>query len=199
MGTGIGSMGVLTDEHMVLLQKGPNRVSPFFIPSMLPNMAAAQISRIFGARGYNSTTVTACAAGTQAIGEGLEVIRRGDADVMLVGGSDASICALGLAGFCACRALSTRNDDPACEPAFDAKRRVVPAKAPPYWLSSRWSRRWQEDVTSTRACGFGVTSDAYHGSTRPEEEGGPSDSGRSEERRRKPKGGLYQRSRHVDR
>lgn len=165
MGTGIGSMGALTDEHEVMLQKGPNRVSPFFIPSMLPNMAAAQISRIFGAKGYNSTTVTACAAGTQAIGEGFEAIRRGDADVMLVGGSDASICALGLAGFCACRALSTRNDDPkhASRP-FDAKRDgFVPGEGAAVMIIeslehalARGGRIYAE------IAGFGATSDAYH-------------------------------------
>ncbi|MGI5836367.1 MAG: beta-ketoacyl-ACP synthase II [Chloroflexota bacterium] len=174
MGTGIGSMGVLTDEHMVLLQKGPNRVSPFFIPSMLPNMAAAQISRIFGARGYNSTTVTACAAGTQAIGEGLEVIRRGDADVMLVGGSDASICALGLAGFCACRALSTRNDDPkhASRP-FDAKRDgFVPGEGAAVLVIESLEQALARGChIYAELAGFGVTSDAYH-MVAPDPEGG---------------------------
>lgn len=165
MGTGIGSMGVLTDEHTVLLQRGPDRVSPFFIPSMLPNMGAAQVSRIFGARGYNSTTVTACAAGTQAIGEGLEVIRRGAADAMLVGGSDASICALGLAGFCACRALSTRNDDPkhASRP-FDAHRDgFIPGEGAAILVIeslehalARGARIYAE------LAGFGATADSYH-------------------------------------
>ncbi len=165
VGTGIGSMGVLTEEHQVLLERGPGRVSPFFIPSMLPNMGAAQISRIFGAKGYNSTTVTACAAGTQAIGEGLEAIRRGTADAMLVGGSDASICALGLAGFCACRALSTRNDDPkhASRPFDVGRDGFVPGEGAAVLVIellehalARGARIYAELV------GFGATADAYH-------------------------------------
>lgn len=173
LGTGIGSLGVIPDEHDVLLQRGPDRVSPFFIPSMLPNMGAAQVSRIFDAKGYNSTTVTACAAGTQAIGEGLEVIRRGAADVMLVGGSDASICALGLAGFCAVRALSTRNGDPrrASRP-FDAGRDgFVPGEGSAilvieelHHALARGARIYAE------LAGFGATADAYH-MVAPEPEG----------------------------
>lgn len=173
MGTGIGSLGAITDEYDLLLQRGPSRVSPFFIPSMLPNMAAAQVSRILGARGYNSTTVTACAASSQAIGEGLEVIRRGAADVMLVGGSDASICALGLAGFCAIRALSTRNDDPrrASRP-FDAQRDgFVPGEGAAILVIealehalARGARIYAE------LAGFGATADAYH-LVAPEPEG----------------------------
>ena len=173
LGTGIGSLGLITDEHEVLLQKGADRVSPFFIPAMLPNMGAAQVSRILGLKGYNSTTVTACAASTQAIGEGLEVVRRGAADVMLVGGSDASICPLGLAGFCAIRALSTRNDDPkrASRP-FDAHRDgFVPAEGAAILVIeelghavARGARIYAE------LAGFAVTADAYH-VVAPEPEG----------------------------
>ena len=165
MGTGIGSMGVLTDEHEVLLQKGPERVSPFFIPTMLPNMAAAQVSRIVGAKGYNSTTVTACAAGTQAIGEGLIAIRRGATDVMLVGGSDASICELGLAGFCACRTLSTRNDDPkrASRP-FDAQRDgFVPGEGAAVLIIEALEHALARGASIyAELLGFGATADAYH-------------------------------------
>lgn len=165
LGTGIGSLGGIADEHQVLMERGPSRVSPFFIPAVLPNMGAAQVSRIFGARGYNSTTVTACAASTQAIGEGLEVIRRGAADAMLVGGADASICALGLAGFCAIRALSTRNDDPkhASRP-FDADRDgFVPGEGAAILVIetlegalARGARIYAE------LAGFGASDDAYH-------------------------------------
>jgi 3-oxoacyl-[acyl-carrier-protein] synthase II len=173
LGTGIGTLGMIPDEHDVLLQRGPDRVSPFFIPSILPNMAAAQVSRLIGAKGYNSTTVTACAAGTQAIGEGLEVIRRGAAEAMLVGGSDASICALGLAGFCAIRALSSRNDDPkhASRP-FDAHRDgFVPAEGAAILVIeemghalARGARIYAELI------GFGASADAYH-MVAPEPEG----------------------------
>ncbi len=173
LGTGIGSLGIIPDEHDVLLKRGPDRVSPFFIPAMMPNMGAAQVSRILGLKGYNSTTVTACAASTQAIGEGLEVVRRGAADVMLVGGADASICPLGLAGFCAIRALSTRNDDPkhASRP-FDARRDgFVPAEGSAVLVIeelnhalARGARIYAELV------GFASTADAYH-IVAPEPEG----------------------------
>ena len=136
-------------------------------------MGAAQVSRLFGAKGYNSTTVTACAAATQAIGEGLEAIRRGAADAMLVGGSDASICALGLAGFCAIRALSTRNDDPrhASRP-FDADRDgFVPGEGSAVLVMetlehalARGARIYAE------LPGYGATADAYH-MVAPEPEG----------------------------
>ncbi len=173
LGTGIGSLGGIADEHGVLLEKGPDRVSPFFIPSILPNMAAAQVSRIFGAKGYNSTTVTACAAGTQAIGEGLEVIRRGAADVMLVGGTDASICAIGLAGFCAIRALSTRNDDPkhASRP-FDARRDgFVPGEGAGVLVIEELGHALARGARIyVELAGFGASGDAYH-MVAPEPEG----------------------------
>jgi 3-oxoacyl-[acyl-carrier-protein] synthase II len=165
LGTGIGSLGAITDEHLVLQQRGPSRVSPFFIPAMLPNMGAAQVSRLFGAKGYNSTTVTACAASTQAIGEGLETVRRGAADVMLVGGSDASICALGLAGFCALRALSTRNDDPrrASRP-FDVQRDgFVPGEgAAILVIESLEHARARGARVYVELAGYGASADAFH-------------------------------------
>jgi len=173
LGTGIGSLEGIADEHQVLMERGPSRVSPFFIPAILPNMGAAQVSRLFGAKGYNSTTVTACAAATQAIGEGLEVIRRGAADAMLVGGADASICTLGLAGFCAARALSMRNGDPkhASRP-FDLNRDgFVPGEGSAILVIetlegalARGARIYAE------LAGFGVSADAYH-MVAPEPEG----------------------------
>ena len=173
LGTGIGSLGGIADEQAVLMERGPSRVSPFFIPAILPNMAAAQVSRTLGVKGYNSTTVTACAASTQAIGEGLETMRRGAADVMLVGGTDASICAIGLAGFCALRALSTRNDDPkhASRP-FDAHRDgFVPGEGSAVLVIetlehaiARGARIYAELI------GYGGSADAYH-SVAPDPEG----------------------------
>lgn len=173
LGTGIGSLGGIADEHRVLMERGPSRVSPFFIPAILPNMAAAQVAMLTGARGYNSTTVTACAASTQAIGEGLEVMRRGAADVMLVGGTDASICALGLAGFCAARALSTRNDDPrhASRPFDKDRDGFVPGEGSAVLVLetlegalARGARIYAEIV------GFGASDDAFH-VVAPEPEG----------------------------
>ena len=105
-------------------------MSPFFFPMTLPNMAAGNVSRVLGAKGYNSTVITACAAANQAMGEALEVIRRGAADIMFTGGAEAGISQLGLGGFCVMKALSTRNDEPqrASRP-FDAKRDgFVPAE-----------------------------------------------------------------------
>jgi len=173
LGTGIGSLGAIADEHDVLLQRGPDRVSPFFIPSILPNMAAAQVSRLIGAKGYNSTTVTACAAGTQAIGEGLEVVRRGAADAMLVGGTDASICAMGLAGFCAIRALSSRNDDPrhASRP-FDMHRDgFVPGEGSAILVIEELGHAQARGAhIYAELAGFGASADAYH-MVAPEPEG----------------------------
>jgi 3-oxoacyl-[acyl-carrier-protein] synthase II len=165
LGTGIGSLGGIADEQQVLQQRGPSRVSPFFIPAVLPNMGAAQVSRLFGAKGYNSTTVTACAASTQAIGEGLETVRRGAADVMLVGGSDASICALGLAGFCALRALSTRNDDPrrASRP-FDVKRDgFVPGEGAAILIIESLEHALARGARIyVELAGYGASADAFH-------------------------------------
>ncbi len=173
LGTGIGSLGTITDEHQQLLQRGPDRVSPFFIPAMLPNMGAAQVSHIFGLKGYNSTAVTACAASTQAIGEGMEVVRRGAADVMLVGGADASICPLGLAGFCAIRALSTRNGDPkhASRP-FDALRDgFVPGEGSAILVIEELSHAVARGARIyAELVGFASTADAYH-VVAPEPEG----------------------------
>ncbi len=173
LGTGIGSLGGIADEQTVLLERGPSRVSPFFIPSILPNMGAAQVSRLLGAKGYNSTVVTACAAATQAIGEGLEVVRRGAADAMLVGGSDASICALGLAGFCAIRALSTRNDDPrrASRP-FDRDRDgFVPGEGAAIMVIERLEAALARGARIyAEIAGFGASADAFH-MVAPEPEG----------------------------
>ena len=112
LGNGNGGIPNIEEEVRTIIEKGGNRVSPFFMPMQLPNMAAAEVSIALGLKGYNSTIITACAASTQAIGEALEVLRRGRLRVMVTGGTEAGISAIALAGFCALRALSTRNDDP---------------------------------------------------------------------------------------
>ncbi|MFD1178092.1 beta-ketoacyl-ACP synthase II [Paenibacillus puldeungensis] len=123
IGSGIGGLGTWEDQHNILLQKGPKRVSPFFIPMMIANMASGHVSILFGAKGPNTTAVTACATGTHSIGDSYKLIQRGDADVMICGGAEATIRPTGLAGFCSMRAMSTRNDEPekASRP-FDMER-----------------------------------------------------------------------------
>jgi len=123
IGSGIGGLATWEEQHNILLEKGPKRVSPFFIPMMIANMASGQVSMLTGAKGPNSTAVTACATGTHSIGDSFRLIRNGEADVMICGGAEAAITPTGMAGFCALRAMSTRNDEPekASRP-FDQER-----------------------------------------------------------------------------
>ena len=130
LGNGAGGLPTTQIACEDMQDKGGMKINPFFIPMMLPNMAAANVARVFGAKGYNSTVVTACAASNQAIGEAAEAIRRGAVDVVLAGGSEASISEIGLSGFCILKALSTHNEEPnkASRP-FDAQRDgFVPAE-----------------------------------------------------------------------
>jgi 3-oxoacyl-[acyl-carrier-protein] synthase II len=110
--SGIGGFSTIEREHKALLEGGPRRISPFFIPAAIINLAAGQVSIRFGAKGPNSATCTACSASAHAIGDAFEIIKRNDADVMIAGGSEAAITPMGVGGFAAMRALSTRNDDP---------------------------------------------------------------------------------------
>jgi 3-oxoacyl-[acyl-carrier-protein] synthase II len=112
VGSGIGGLGTWEEQHTVLMEKGPRRVSPFFIPMMIANMASGQVSMLTGAKGPNTTAVSACATGTHSIGDSFKIIQRGDADAMICGGAEATIRPIGMAGFCAMRAMSTRNDEP---------------------------------------------------------------------------------------
>src|SRR5207249_32428 len=112
VGSGIGGITTLLDTHDVLNAKGPDRVSPFFIPMLIINMASGLISMRFGARGPNSSVVTACATGNHAIGDAARIIERDDADVMIAGGAEAIIVDLTFAGFCAMKAMSMRNEEP---------------------------------------------------------------------------------------
>ncbi len=165
VGTGIGSLTTSEQECKVMLERGGMRMNPFFLPMMLANMATAQVTRIFGIRGYSSTVITACASGGQAIGEAAEVIRRGAADIMIAGGSEASVCELGLASFCVLRALSTRNDDPAgASRPFDRDRDgMVPAEgAALLVLESLESALRRGARIYAEVLGYGVSSDAYH-------------------------------------
>ena len=126
IGSGIGGFGTIEREHQALMQGGPRRISPFFIPAPIINLAAGQVSIRFGAKGPNSATCTACSASAHAIGDAFEIIRRDDADVMIAGGSEAAITPMGVGGFAAMRALSTRNDEPqrASRPVRQGSRRL---------------------------------------------------------------------------
>ena len=110
--SGIGGFGTIEREHKAYLEGGPRRISPFFIPASIINLAAGQVSIRFGAKGPNLATCTACSASAHAVGESYEIIKRGDADAMIAGGSEAAITPMSIGGFAALRALSTRNDDP---------------------------------------------------------------------------------------
>lgn len=165
IGSGIGGMETLEAQHDVLREKGPGRVSPFMIPMMISNIAAGNISIAFNAKGPNTTVVTACASATNAMGEAFKAIVRGDADIMITGGSEASITPLGFAGFCAMKALSTRNDDPkAASRPFDKDRDgFVMGEGAGILIieelehaKNRGARIYGEVV------GYGATGDAYH-------------------------------------
>lgn len=165
VGSGIGGLGTWEDQHTVLLEKGPRRVSPFFIPMMIANMASGQVSMVTGAKGPNSAAVSACATGTHSIGDSYKMILRGDADVMICGGAEATIRPIGMAGFCAMRAMSTRNDEPekASRP-FDVDRDgfVMGEGAGVLVLESlehalqRGARIYAEII------GYGMSGDAHH-------------------------------------
>jgi len=173
LGNGNGGFPTLEENCRILASRGGMRMTPFFFPMILPNMAAANVSRFTGARGHNSTATTACAASNQAIGEALQVIRRGDADVMLAGGAEAGISQLGLAGFAVMRALSTRNDEPekASRP-FDAGRDgFVPAEGSVVLVLESQEHALGRDANIlAELAGFGCTSDAAH-AVQPEESG----------------------------
>ena len=121
--SGIGGFGTIEHEHESYLAGGPRKISPFFIPSAIINLASGQVSIRFGARGPNQASCTACSASAHAIGDSYEIIKRGDADVMIAGGAEAAVTPMGVGGFGSMRALSTRNDEPAraCRP-FDRDR-----------------------------------------------------------------------------
>ncbi|MSQ40388.1 MAG: beta-ketoacyl-[acyl-carrier-protein] synthase II [Dehalococcoidia bacterium] len=173
LGNGNGDFITTQENAKVLFEKGGMRVSPFFVSMILPNMAAATVSRILGLRGYSNTVITACAAGTQAIGEAAEVIRRGGADVIFSGGTEAGICELALGGFCVMRALTSWPGDPtkASRP-FDANRDgFVPGEGAGVLILESLEHAVRRNATIlAEVVGYGVTSDAYH-PVQPEETG----------------------------
>jgi 3-oxoacyl-[acyl-carrier-protein] synthase II len=171
--SGIGGFTTIEREHKALLDGGPRKISPFFIPSAIINLAAGQVSIRFGAKGPNSATCTACSASAHAIGDAYEIIRRGDADVMIAGGSEAAITPMGIGGFGALRALSTRNDEPArASRPFDKDRDgfVVGEGAGVLILEDYDLARRRGARIYAELVGYGMAADAYH-ITAPSEDG----------------------------
>ncbi|MCK9221129.1 MAG: beta-ketoacyl-ACP synthase II [Limnochordia bacterium] len=165
IGSGIGGIATLEEQHNVLLEKGPERVSPFFVPMMIPNMASGQVSIIFNCKGPNLTTVTACASSNHSIGDAFKLIQRGDADVMITGGTEAALTRLAMAGFCAAKTMSTRNDDPAgASRPFDQGRDgfVLGEGAGILVLESLEHAKKRKAKIYSEIIGYGLTADAYH-------------------------------------
>lgn len=173
IGSGIGGFSTIEREHIALLEGGPRKVSPFFIPSAIINLAAGQVSIRFGAKGPNLATCTACTASAHAVGESYEIIRRGDALAMIAGGSEAAITPMSVGGFAALRALSTRNDDPgkACRP-FDKERDgfIIGEGAGVVVLEELEHAKRRGAPIYAEVVGYGLSGDAFH-ITAPSEDG----------------------------
>ncbi len=173
IGSGIGGFTTIEREHIAYLEGGSRKISPFFIPSAIINLAAGQVSIRFGAKGPNLATCTACTASAHAIGDSFEIIKRGAADVMIAGGAEAAVCPMGIGGFGALRALSTRNDDPggASRP-FDRDRDgfVLGEGAGMLILEELEFARARKAPIYAEMVGYGMSADAYH-MTAPSEDG----------------------------
>ncbi|RIM39432.1 beta-ketoacyl-ACP synthase II, partial [Staphylococcus cohnii] len=175
IGSGIGGMETFEISHSQLLNRGPRRVSPFFVPMLIPDMATGQVSIDLGAKGPNGSTVTACATGTNSIGEAFKIIQRGDADAMITGGTEAPITHMALAGFSASRALSTNDDkETACRPFQEGRDGFIMGEgAGIVVLESLESAKARGAQIYAEVVGYGSTGDAYHiTAPAPEGEGG---------------------------
>lgn len=173
VGSGIGSLRIIEEQHRVILEKGPSRITPFLIPMLIVNMAAGHISIMIGVKGPNLCTTTACASGSHAIGEAMRIVQYGDADVMIAGGTESCISALGVGGFCALRALSTRNNEPerASRP-FDKERDgfVMAEGCGIVILEELEHAKKRNARIYSEIAGYGMTGDAHH-MTAPDPEG----------------------------
>ncbi|WLR59510.1 beta-ketoacyl-ACP synthase II [Guptibacillus hwajinpoensis] len=175
IGSGIGGMETYESQFRTFMDKGARRVSPFFVPMMIPDMASDQVSIMLGAKGINSCTVTACASGTNSIGDSFKVIQRGDADVMITGGSEAPITSMSVAGFGSMKALSTNPDPASASRPFDANRDgfVIGEGAGILVIESLESAEKRGAKIYGEIVGYGSTGDAYHVTQpAPEGEGG---------------------------
>ncbi|NNE43269.1 MAG: beta-ketoacyl-ACP synthase II [Gemmatimonadetes bacterium] len=173
IGSGIGGIETMENQHRILMEKGPGRISPFFIPMMIVNMATGLVSMRFGAQGPSNATVTACASGANAIGDAFRIIQHGDADAMIAGGAEAPITAISVGGFASMKALSNRNDDPtrASRP-FDADRNgfVIGEGAGVVILEELEHAKARGARIQCELVGYGYTADAHH-MTAPSPEG----------------------------
>ena len=173
IGSGIGGFEVIEREHKILLEKGPSRISPFFIPATIINLASGYVSIRTGAKGPNSATATACTTSAHAVGDSFRLIQRGDADVMICGGAEACVTPMGIGGFAAMRALSQRNDAPerACRP-WDRERDgfVVGEGSGILLLEEEEHARRRGAPILAELAGYGMSADAYH-ITSPSEDG----------------------------
>ena len=173
VGSGIGGISTFEDQHRTLLEKGPNRVSPFFIPMMISDMASGQVSILFGAKGPNYCTVSACSSGAHAIGEAYRIIQNSEAEVMIAGGAEAPVTPISFAGFCSMKAMSTRNDEPArASRPFDSQRDgfVMGEGAGILILEELEHARKRGATALAEIVGYGATADAHH-MTAPAPEG----------------------------
>lgn len=165
IGSGLGGLPAIEETHTILMEKGPRRISPFFIPSVIANLSSGVIAIRYGIKGPSSCTVTACAAGTHAIGDAFRILQRGDAVAMFCGGAEAVITPLSLGGFCSMRALSTRNDEPArASRPFDAQRDgfVMGEGAGILILEQLEHALSRKATIYAEVLGYGLSSDAYH-------------------------------------
>ena len=165
IGSGIGGLPLIEATHTTLMERGPSRVSPFFIPGLIVNMAAGQVSIRYGARGPNTSPATACTTGLHAVGDAFRLIRNGDADAMIAGGSEAVVTPLAVAGFCAMRALSTRNDDPqhASRPWDKDRDGFVMSEGAGIVILEELSAALARGAPIyAEVAGYGMSADAYH-------------------------------------
>jgi 3-oxoacyl-[acyl-carrier-protein] synthase II len=165
VGSGIGGLGSMEEQIAVLQERGASRITPFLVPMMIVDLAAGHVSIKYGLKGINYAPVSACATGNHALGEAFEAIRRDDADVIVAGGFDAGVTPIGLAGFCAARALSTRNDDPqgASRPWSASRDGFVMAEGGAILVLEEWEHAKARGATiHAELVGYGATGDAYH-------------------------------------
>jgi len=165
IGSGIGGLQTMEEQTAILLERGPGRISPFLVPMMIVDLAAGHVSIRYGLKGVNYAPVSACATGNHALGEAFEAIRRDDADVIVAGGFDAGVTPLGVAGFCAARALSTRNDDPqgASRPWSASRDGFVISEGGALLVLEEWEHaRARGAEIRAELVGYGASADAYH-------------------------------------
>ena len=172
VGSGIGGLPAIERYHTEVLAKGPRKISPFFIPMVINNMAAGHVSMVLGAKGPNSCVTTACATGTHAIGDAYKLIERGEVDVMIAGGTEGCVCALAVGGFAASKALSTRNDDPehASRPFDKDRDGFVLGEGAGVVVLEEYERATKRGAKIyCELVGYGMSSDAYHITSPPPE------------------------------